>query len=118
MIRMAEGTPVDVKKLVRLKHTLKAAADGVPEGQEAFSGAGYADTYNRLRSEVRSSLPEVLRAEFDGLFGELESARPKDASRDVLRQAAAASDARLRLRSMVGWLEGVIESEGGTHSSG
>lgn len=111
---MAEDTSVDVKKLVRLKHTLKAAAGSLPEGQEGFSGAGYADTYNRLRSEVRSSLPEILVTEFDRLFEELGRA----GSKDVLRQAAAASEARVRLASMVGWLDGVIESEGGTDAGG
>ncbi len=100
---------MDVKKLIRLKHTVIAAADGLPEAQEAVAGTAYANTFNSLRSEVRASLPEHLLEEFDRLFGEL-SARHRGGS-DLFGQAGVANDARLRLRSMVGWLEGVIQAE-------
>jgi hypothetical protein len=98
-------------KLVRLKGAVASAAGGLPNGQEAVAGQAYVHTWNRLRDQIRHELPEGLLGEFDALFTEMT---PPGASRsDLFGQAGAANDARLRLQTLVGWLDGAITVERG-----
>jgi hypothetical protein len=102
---------VDVDKLVRLKSAVASAAAALPKGQEAVAGRAYVDSWNRLRGQIREELPEGLLGEFDALFAEMT---PPGASRsDLFGQAGAANDARMRLQTLVGWLDGAITVERG-----
>lgn len=100
---------MDVNKLIRMKHAVIAAADGLPSGQEAVAGEAYASVYDSLRAEVRGSVPGHLIEEFDRLFGELRGAARRGS--DLFGQAGMANEAKLQLQTMVGWLEGIIQSD-------
>ena len=100
---------VDVAKINRLRSTALAATQ--IEGG-SLAGKALADTYDQLRDQILVTIPEELHAEFDVLFPKMEQKAIRHG--DVLASAQAADAAKARLRTLSGWLQGIIESEGVT----
>lgn len=99
---------MDVNRLKRLQHAIRAAAE-----VDAGTGSGAVTIgaqYNALRLEVSGALPEGLTEEFERLFPPAESSFDSGAlgPRQLVAMADLAKGTSTRLRTLVGWLEGVI----------
>lgn len=93
---------MDIDRFIRLRSTVVAAADD-------RDGTAAPSTYEALRVEIRSALPDELTGEFDRLFGQNYRT-----SGTALGRAMAAREraewAMGKLRAISGYLNGIIES--------
>jgi hypothetical protein len=101
---------MDVAQLRRLQHAVRAAAD-----IEADSGNGaetVASQYNALRQEIEGALPDAVVDEFGRLFPEVEVKIPRGriSAEQHFAKADLATGTAARLKTLVGWLEGVIQT--------
>ena len=97
---------VDVAKIMRLKGAALAASQ-LEKG--SLAGKALADTYDLVRDQIQAAIPGGLREEFEGLFPRMD--QPRLRADDLIESAAAADQAKARLQTLAGWLQGVIESE-------
>lgn len=101
---------MDVARLRRLQHAVRAAADiGAESGHGAETIAGQ---YNALRQEIEAALPEAVVDEFGRLFPEVDVQIPSGAMspQQHFAKADLATGTAARLNTLVGWLEGVIQT--------
>jgi hypothetical protein len=100
----------DIGRFTRILHAI-----GAVEGADAQSQGGQelGKTYNRLREEVRSSLPESLYEEFDRLHRPFEESknRTRLTPEGIIAEREATSVAKTRLTALYGWLEGHLAYE-------
>lgn len=95
---------LDLAKLKRLRAAVSSALDKVPEK----SAHGLPPTYNTLRAQVASAVPEGLRAELEDLAPEVKSTgRGPHAVIEASRDGA---NAYARLAALKGWLDAVIDA--------
>lgn len=97
---------MDVNRLRRLQHAIRAAAE--VDADTAHGAATIAAQYNALRLEVREALPEGLTDEFERIFPPSKADSGAVGPRQLLAMADLAKGTSARLRTLVGWLEGVI----------
>ena len=98
-------TNVDIAKLKRLRAAVSSALERVPEQ----SAHGLPPTYNSLREQVATAVPQ-------GLLEELEQLAPPIASTGrgphaLIERANDGAQAYARLAALKGWLNAVIDAE-------
>ena len=96
-------TEVDVAKLKRLRSAVSSALSAVPEE----SAHGLPLTYNALRDEVASSVPEGLKAELERLAPPVKASGV--GAYAVIEAARDGAKAYAHLAAFKGWLDAVIE---------
>lgn len=108
---MPDRKPV-VRTYMRLKGAVDSASDSIPEGQVAIAGKAYIDAYERLRKEIRSQIGDDLLEEFDSLFP-VETHPPAGGvyGDELIAAATQANEARSLLKTLGGWLKGLIDAE-------
>ncbi len=106
---------VDVARFLRLQGALNAAVAAVPADQAATALTALVGSYAALRGEVRQVIDETLRTEFDRLFPVMEvppAPSVRRAGFDPIRMADTANQARTRMNTMSGWLDGFVRDAG------
>ena len=94
---------------MRLQGAIRAALDSIPADQAALAAGAMIENYDRLRSEVRSSIPADKADEFDRLFPEKVPFPVNSPAGRLGREASKFSSARALLGSLAGWLDGFIQ---------
>lgn len=112
----AQGMGIDVARFLRLQGALNAAVAAVPADQAARAVTALVGSYVALRGEVRQVIDERLRAEFDRLFPVMVVPRAPNLRRGggfaPIKSADIANQARTRMKTMSGWLDGVVQEAG------
>ena len=96
-------TEVDVAKLKRLRSAVSSALSAVPEE----SAHGLPLTYNALRDEVASSVPEGLKAVLERLAPPVKASGV--GAHAIMEAARDGAKAYAHLAALKGWLDAVIE---------
>lgn len=95
---------MDIGQLIRLRASVKAAMESVPEGLAGTGGTALSEAYARSRIEVESLIEgSDLVEEFNRLF---QRYQPTVGRRDLLGQARTYGEARThlaRLRCRAHW---------------
>lgn len=97
---------VDVARFIRLKGAVVAAG---AVNNVSLAGKAMADTYDQLRDQIRAALPKGWLDEFDPLFPRMEQRAFR--SHEVMESAAAAEEAKAKLITLAGYLQGAIDAE-------
>jgi hypothetical protein len=104
---------LDVARFLRLQGAINAAVAAVPAGHAATAVSALAGSYMNMRAEVRLVIDESLQDEFDRLFPVMEVPAAPDVMGgggfDPLKSADVANQARTRLNTMGGWLDGFVQ---------
>lgn len=104
---------MDVGAVIRVRNAAREALTATPSDQGS-AWRGLIETYRILLQQAREVIGEEVRPELVAMFPREIDARGADA--DVTRSPSAlfrhqevASEARTRIASLAGWLDGHIE---------
>jgi hypothetical protein len=101
-------------KLTRILYSVRSLVETDTKG---VGGRELLMSYNRLRLEVRSLLPEEILEEFDNLHPEADIPQQRRTldPEAFVGASAAVADAQQRLALLHGWLKGHLAYERGEH---
>jgi hypothetical protein len=96
---------IDARKIIRLK----AAIEGVLATPPKDTSPELANSYNLIRPQILSALPEGLQQEFNQLFDSLPVPHTGLGPDALMANIGLGHEARTRLHLLHGWLEGVLK---------
>ncbi len=102
---------IDVGRFLRLQGAINAAVAAVPADHAATALTALVGSYASLREEVRQVIDENLHGEFDRLFPAMDVPATANVRRgfDPIQSADMANQARTRMKTMGGWLDGFVQ---------
>jgi hypothetical protein len=96
---------MDAGKFLRLQKMVEAAASSAKESNAVMAAKAMQEAYNRVRGEVRETIPAARQEEFDRLF----KSRLGGYGGGPRGEADRFHEAKTTLATLAGWLGGFVE---------